>query len=279
MGKKVRSLAFYGFIGAVVLIGFSVLVLNHYWTALGINPKTQKLPQITKDYEEFKDYTTLLLALISAAGTLLSSLLIILFYDAWKEQKIYDLEKEYADKIIHIIYKINIRFNKLYYSYIELSGLDKNIVYLNKKTTPTDFNLSENLYELETAFKTLQKLTDNYIDEKIYKNFEDLTLILNESFNRLDRYYNEYYKILEKTQKPLEDKIKLIDLKKSFLHANYILKCDQLKKAYNKEYTIEINHNYKGVYQPFTNTFSGFKSDFDIKFSEFNDKLIEIIKP
>lgn len=279
MRKKAKSLALYGFISAAFLIGFSVLVLNHYWTALGVNPKTEVLPHITKDYEEFKDYTTLLLALISAAGTLLSSLLIILFYDAWKEQKSYDLEKEYADKIIHIIYKINIHFNKMFYSYIQLSDLDTHVIYLNNKNLSSEFNLSQNLYELEIAFKTLQKLTENFIEENIYKDFEDLALIFNTSINRIEKNYMEYYNCLEKTQIPKEDKVKLIELKKVFIHENYILKSKKLKEAYNKPYKIEINHNYNGIYQPFTNTFKGFKDDFDQKFLKFNDKLIEIIKP
>ena len=81
-----KHLPTYGFIGAVCLIGGAISYFNHLWTALGENPKTDLLPQITKDYEEFKDHATLLIALIAAMGSILSSLIIVLFYDAWKEQ-------------------------------------------------------------------------------------------------------------------------------------------------------------------------------------------------
>lgn len=81
-----KHLPTYGFIGATLLIMGAVTIFNIYWSALGANPKTALMPQITKDYEEFKDYTTLIIALISAVGSLLSSLLIMLFYGAWKEQ-------------------------------------------------------------------------------------------------------------------------------------------------------------------------------------------------
>lgn len=85
-GYLYKNLSAYGFGGAFLLIAIAVLIFNHLWTGLGENPKTQILPQITKDYEEFKDHATLIIALIAAIGSLLSSLIIILFYGAWKDQ-------------------------------------------------------------------------------------------------------------------------------------------------------------------------------------------------
>lgn len=99
-GHFYRNLPAYGFWGAALLIIIAVLIFNQLWTGLGQNPKTQLFPQITKDYEEFKDHATLIIALIAAIGSILSSLLIILFYDAWKDQHNKAIDSKYYSQAL-----------------------------------------------------------------------------------------------------------------------------------------------------------------------------------
>lgn len=198
MSKKAKSLALYGFIGAVFLIGFSILVLNHYWTALGVNPKTEALPQITKDYEEFKDYTTLLLALISAAGTLLSSLLIILFYDAWKIQKHYDFNKETFDIILknvgetyYEIVQINSRINRTYTSIVDELIIIKDLDDLIPNYDP---KLLREVYSQLDRYFALNN--DDSILE-IFRRYENSYMLLKKLNFKLISIYQEYYRKID----------------------------------------------------------------------------------
>jgi len=198
VNKKTNRLALYGFIGAAFLIGLSILVLNHYWTALGVNPKTEALPQITKDYEEFKDYTTLLLALISAAGTLLSSLLIILFYDAWKIQKHYDFNKEIFDTLLknigetyYEIVQVNSRINKTY------TSIENSLIVINDLDDLIPNYDPKLIREVYSQLDRYAALNDDDSILEIFRRYENSYMWLKKINTKLISIYQEYYKKID----------------------------------------------------------------------------------
>lgn len=222
------------------------------------------------------DQSTILTNLFIWSATLYTPFLAYMAYSDWKVQKKYDIEKEYADKAIHIIYNINKHFNKCFYTYIHLKELDTKIVYLNNKVVNSDFNLSYNLYDLEIIFMTLQKITGNKIKKETIKDFEDYTLVFNESINRIEETYNNYYNILDDKNK--EGRFKLIDKKSQDIPIHGIMKEITLKNKYNSAHVVQVDHYYMGEYQEFRNTFGGFKKDFDSNFEKITNELINIIK-
>lgn len=215
-----KHLPTYGFIGAFCLIGLAVLYFNHLWTALGENPKTQLLPQVTKDYEEFKDHATLIIALIAATGSILSSLIIILFYDSWKDQKNYDLNKEILLSIDNIIFEIYNDLFKRINCLTVLHEIDKNKIHLenydeNKflSNYVNELNQLQSKIELYDALnnKNLKNHVSNFggsifkvvsISKTIYDSYEKFSkkIEIKKINNTLSERYTNNEKLIFKSE-------------------------------------------------------------------------------
>lgn len=153
-----KNLGKYGFVIAAAFIILAILFFNHNWSALGVNPKTAMLPEITRDYEEFKDYTTLLFYLISAIGSILSSLLLIFLYGGWKQQHNKSVMADEAKKLRNILVDLSIETLDLDYEY-----------YYHKDTDPLCFNDNE---KIKLKIENIIKNTDNALIR--FKHFDEL---------------------------------------------------------------------------------------------------------
>lgn len=184
--KNHENLPLYGFIGSAFIIILGVIVFNHYWSSLGPNPYTSMLPPITKKYEEFKDYTTLIFALISAIGTILSSVLIILFYGAWKEQHNQTVYGELAKAVI--------------------IGLNEDLKQLIYISGPLRTRSSDEILQGDFLISIIQKITN--LIETGHKTSSDTYLLFiitkDSSYDLLRNQYNNYFL---RIQDLLKDKV------------------------------------------------------------------------
>lgn len=200
--------------------------------------------------------------------------------------KNYDLKKEYAQLILKNITKCKVDYNKAFYSYISLKELDKNEVYLNDIYEIEDSKLIDILYEINNYYEILQKISNDQINEEIFKKYEDNFLIIKESIHRINKKYKTYYYLLHPRGKYTR-KIDIINSNTYKIMAeqdgynNELLISFHKKKlyeAYNENYSIEINHNYGGEYTTYQNTFEGFKETFDKCSEQLSDELIKFLK-
>ena len=166
-----KNLAKYGFIGVAGFIMLAILIFNHYWSALGINPKTTNFPEITKDYEEFKDYTTLLFYLISAVGSILSSVLIILFYGAWKEQHNKSVISEEAKKVWNLLVELSIETLDLDHEYYNLQISDYLYFNQQKKILDKIENIKKNTENTMVHFHFFNELSGSKDASSLYMEF------------------------------------------------------------------------------------------------------------
>ena len=200
-GHFYRHLPAYGFWGAVALILIAVLIFNQLWTGLGENPKTQLLPQITKDYEEFKDHATLIIALIAAIGSILSSLLIILFYDAWKDQHNQGIDSKYYSQALESFKNTSTsvgKFKTLYEEYCAIKGKNQepNIKFFQDKFKKIKEETLQNLGIFQSDLIFLQNLSqDEFIISKLENIFNTYISVSKNSLSEeklsLD-FYNSY---------------------------------------------------------------------------------------
>lgn len=200
-----KNLAKYGFIGVVAFIILAILIFNHYWSALGVNPKTTNFPEITKDYKEFKDYTTLIFYLISAIGSLSSSILIILFYDAWKEQHNRTLLSTEAKQLLEPLLKEQ----KLLLCLEE--EIHQQYKIKNNRFTLTDNKLVEIFNEYKTT-TTTNNLSHAFFNFLAKKRTSDLYNKYLKQGGKLINFHNEcsidlksYSSVKEELQKLLDE--------------------------------------------------------------------------
>lgn len=169
--KKTKHLPTYGFIGALVLIIVPLVIFNLNWTALGANPKWDLLPDITKNYEEFKDYSGLLFALLNCVGAFLSSLLILLFYGEWKQQHNASIETDYKKEILRITRKIKPIENKYYRMLGDFQTYKGNPEF----ALPIKIDMDESSELVDNVNELLGLLEELYIytDNIVYKEMKD----------------------------------------------------------------------------------------------------------
>ncbi len=166
-----KNLGKYGFLGAGLFIILAILLFNHYWSALGVNPKTTMLPEITKEYEEFKDYTTLLFYLISAVGSILSSLLIILFYGAWKEQHNKTVISDEAKKVWNLLTDLSIQTIYLDHEYYNLQISEYLYFNENKKIINKIDKIKKNTENTMVRFHYFNELSGSKDASILYMEF------------------------------------------------------------------------------------------------------------
>lgn len=198
-----KYLARYAFFGSLLFIIISICIFNHLWTGLGENIKTSQLPEITKNYEEFKDYATLIIALIAAIGSILSSLLIISFYGAWKDQHNKTIIADEARKTLIIFINIS-KKSKEIQNILDKSAINE---YLKIENIVRGDAFKEFLYNIDLVLNDLKyflELTQD--DENIL--YEEFQIMCNDYKEFLDKNKNkEMTNILEGQEKVLRLKI------------------------------------------------------------------------
>ncbi|RKG49593.1 hypothetical protein D7V64_13635 [Acinetobacter cumulans] len=131
---------------------------------------------------------------IFVLGTyIVAPLVVIWAYIDWKSPKQYELEKEYAEKLLENINEVYFymfeRVNKLNY----LSAINQHVILLNgvvrnsKKYSDTPFYLAHGYLKL------LNSLASEKINKSLLTNFERMAQLLNGQSNYIEEQYIIYY--------------------------------------------------------------------------------------
>lgn len=70
----------------LAIIGILTIIFNWYWSGLGEDPNRHFILSLTKDGDEFIQYTTLYIYLITFGATLFAGLAVFLVFNDWKDQ-------------------------------------------------------------------------------------------------------------------------------------------------------------------------------------------------
>lgn len=81
--KKIACLGFLAFIGIIL---FSTAIFNWFWTGTGESSSRSFYAPFTNDFNEFKEYAALYIALLSCCATAFAGFAVFLVFNDWKDQ-------------------------------------------------------------------------------------------------------------------------------------------------------------------------------------------------
>ena len=124
---------------------------------------------------------------------LLTPIVAIWAYIDWKSPKQYELEKQYAEKLLENINEVYFymfeRVNNLKY----LSEINKHIVLLNGLSKNTKKYSDTSFYLAHGYFNLLNSLASKKIDKSFLNNFERMAQLLDGHSNYIEEQYFIYY--------------------------------------------------------------------------------------
>lgn len=231
-----------------------------------------------------QDCATVITAMLGVCATLYAPIAAFFLYDSWKDQKQYELEKQYAEETFKLISQLNTSISREYYIFKNIkSDLTHELIALNSlyNIQKDNSNYSEVLYNAKTYFELTSDISSEKIKNDFFDNFEYIFIILQQKLKDIRGSYDEYYKEL-----PADFKISLNTTRLyKDTHKYEILKCDQLDRAesnlvnhLNNKFKFEINPYHQGNYIYFEFTYEDAYLDFEQKYKDLKIKLIHKIK-
>lgn len=200
---------------------------------------------------------------------------IFLFAD-WKEQKQYELEKQYADELLKLIGLIHMELvdtYNTYKSFDDLKYLNEEYIILNELMGKIDYKISENLFKISEKFNTIQYLLKTKIPEDIHYNFESKALLFASATSEINYAYKKYYDNLDEKFKKDKNN-KFTSKTKTGLSKLEI----DLLKTYNKKILVRMNDSPNEDYKFYKSSYEDYKDSFEMTYDTFMKELVKIIK-
>jgi len=213
-------------------------------------------------------------ATLSAGATLFAGFIAIYLFNDWREQKRFEINKEYSEKTLDLLNEVNNHINADYYNHILIKSSIEEYLVIN---IPNDqINITEILYKLKPQFETLTLILKDSDSKKILDEFEEAILHIYAYIKELNTVYKEYLDSLP--PKYLNNKYNYIRRNQdncngftSFKIKNYLAKINE-----DLEIT-DIDHiNKKTIV--IKNSYENFKKIYDEKYNKMIDFLIEKIR-
>lgn len=223
---KELPIALVGVTAFLAIILFLTIIFNWFWTGLGDDPTHYYFPSITKVEQEFKDYATLYIALLSFGATLFAGLAVFLVFNDWKEQHNQSVDSKYYEKALDSFKSLSstVRNFKVLYDEIRYINISHNAdaTFFKDKYTVVKNELVKNLdqFQGELVFlqhlnfkekETIEKIFNNYINKARNElEIQDISLkYYNSSESHLD-IQNDLYNISSKQGKLVSENIESI---------------------------------------------------------------------
>lgn len=217
--KKIVIIGFFAFIVIILLL---TLIFNWFWSGLGDDPSRYKILPLTNDLNDFKDYASLYIPLISFGATIFAGFVVFLVFNDWKVQHNQNIDSKYYDQALESFKNISItvrKFKTLYEecNYISENGRCIDIQYFQSKYKDNKNELLLNLDIFQSELIFLKNLNQNTTEQsKIESIFLNYIKKSKENINNKDiihNFYNsytEYEEFEEDLKKSSVDQGKLI---------------------------------------------------------------------
>lgn len=180
---KVRfPVALKGFITLLFLMFILTLLFNWLWTGTGVSEHRTLFPSISTNYNEFKEYATLYISLLSFGAAMFAGLAIFLVFHDWKDQHNKTVFSSMAKDVFNLL---NAERKILNDAKFEIDDLDALDIYNNIHLLDfidkifIDLASASNKHSLE--IQGFMMLT---MDEKAHNIYCDYREGLQEIFNR-----------------------------------------------------------------------------------------------
>lgn len=215
--------------------------------------------------------------IITTTAYVITPIVAIIGFFSWKIQKQYDLQKEYAEKILNIINSISTQLNNSYSSFDTLKTLDDKVISLKEFESLNLLNFTNEINSVLTHVKILQQIKNNSEIELIFYNYEESTFKLKVSLDMIAANYKEYYNLLTDELKNIKSSSQFISRDNYDLSVPFILAESKLKRSLEEKIDIYQHHPTAApiFYSEYLETY---KNNFDLNSDIFVKELIQIIK-
>lgn len=165
-----------GVTALLAIIGFLTIIFNWYWSGLGEDSSRHFILPLTKDGDEFIQYTTLYIYLITFGATLFAGLAVFLVFNDWKDQHNAKLCSDIAQRIWKNLDLVSTstedpsrKFNRIWeISNEEFNNLKPYMINVMSK-------LKHTVIEIESDLKLLDDLLEKDISSNLNSTFKNFT--------------------------------------------------------------------------------------------------------
>lgn len=230
-----------------------------------------------------QDCATVITGMLGVCATLYAPIAAFFLYDSWKEQKQYELEKQYAEDVLKAIISIKDQLTRKYYSflnfktYMEKKLIAINSLFSNEKT----ISISQQLNEAIAKFELLESISIKKPNKLLFENFEYSILLLNNYNNTFEEKYEKYYNLLPLNLKNSSitmvlDKNNLSIPNEENIKIN--LAENELLRLFEIKLKMEINKHYEGELNYYEFSYKEYKDNFEADYQKLASELIKYIK-
>lgn len=230
-----------------------------------------------------QDCATVIVGMLGVCATLYAPVAAFFFYDSWKDQKQYELEKQYAEDILMTAISIHDELTREYYSFLNfISYMQNKLIAINGLYSSENmYNYSKAINDTSAKFELLQSVLNKKINKSILDNFEYSVICLNSLNNTMKELYEDYYKLLPDDMKNSNTTKTLSKKTNNNLLINK-LKIEESEKImvshFSKNIRLELNLHYKGNYIYYEKTHTEYKEMLDEAYKNIAELLIQKIK-
>lgn len=213
-----------------------------------------------------------IVGMLGVCATLYAPLAAFFFYDSWKDQKNYELEKEYAGKILELVNYFDIDTHNKYSATKSIEELLSKNQLILKNIFPSSNLIGNKIAEIHTYFNTFNLLSNKKIDKEYMNDFELYAVNITAQLNIINVYLSLY---LDDIPKTIKDR-NLISYSKQAFHP-YKNKYEEAFKTTLKE-KIMLEYTTAGVEYSKETTLEELKNNYDESYKKLVDELSKIIK-
>lgn len=170
---KSTKIPFIGLISFISIIGLLTAIFNWFWTGTGDDPTRSFYSSFTTNFNDFKDYATLYIALLSFGATMFAGFAVFLVFNDWREQHNQTIITDEAKKL--------------------LIGVDKDVLYLASLISNLKrFNRNDNIHSIydELLGDSIKKFNEN-LDQNDDQGFLVSELADNKKFDFIRERYSK----------------------------------------------------------------------------------------
>lgn len=266
----------------IIYIVLVLIALFIYYVCFEAN-SAPCISENQKNCIEAKDRYSIIATLLGWSASIFAPIAAILVLNVWKDQKKYDLEKQYAEEVLKLL---NQTYKHLIIKYYIIRSADlemlENFVALNSLYHKEDsFNVSETMYSVESQFETLMLISEKKISPNFYEKVKIDILLLDELIRKSLNKYKKYYDVLAEDIKNTNEDIFIAKKEKTgiILTESVYLKFEMSFRLFvNQKLTLTTYLDDRSKTAKYKNNLTGFKDELDTSYKNMVNELLKIIK-
>ena len=141
-----------------------------------------------------------IIGLLSWSATIYAPIAAYLLLDNWKDQKAYELKKEYIAIVLHDLRSIFTKFLQVCSNTGNIFSVNEDLVINTKYLDYNSLELGTQATNLYGNIKVFSTISNDPVILELYDEFEQHIFFIDEVYKQLIKHYNNYYFGFTKTR-------------------------------------------------------------------------------